>query len=107
MVFLFPLSNSTFRVCLSLIWVKSTVNLHPENCQKANYSLIFVAPIGITLAIKLIPRSVLEECRVRALETIGIEKPVSWFAGFVIILIWLILTALCVLWFMKLLLIGK
>ena len=56
---------------------------------------LILIPLGIALAIKLVPPSVLAECRTRAQETIKIGKPVSWRAGAVIIVIWLVLAALC------------
>ena len=87
-------------VAAIVAYALSPIDLIPDFLPIIGYldDLVLIT-IGITLAIKLIPGSVLEECRVRALETIGKEKPVSWFAGFIIILIWSILTTLCILWF--------
>ncbi len=77
----------------------SPIDLIPDFVPVLGYldDLILI-PIGIALAIKLIPHQVLAECRVRANETIQNGKPVSRVAGAVIIIIWLILAALCVVW---------
>lgn len=59
---------------------------------------LVLLPIGIMLAIKLIPGPVLVECRIRAQETMQNGKPVSRVAGGVIIVIWLVLASLCIAW---------
>lgn len=59
---------------------------------------LILIPLGIALAIKLIPNSVLTECRARAQESIQNEKPVSRVAGAVIVVLWVALAALCLLW---------
>jgi uncharacterized membrane protein YkvA (DUF1232 family) len=59
---------------------------------------LILIPLGIALAIKLVPPSVLAECRERAQRTIQNGKPVGRIAGAVIISIWLFLAALCILW---------
>jgi len=42
---------------------------------------LILIPLGITLAIKLVPPSVLAECRTQTKEAIKIEKPASrWLA---------------------------
>ena len=59
---------------------------------------LILIPLGIALAIKLVPHDVLGECRARAKETIENGKPVGRVAGAVIILIWLALAALFIVW---------
>jgi len=55
-------------------------------------------PLGITLALKMIPKEVLAVARVRAELEFADGKPKNWIAGAVIILIWIVLAALVVLW---------
>ncbi|SFN24308.1 YkvA family protein [Nitrosomonas communis] len=76
----------------------SPIDLIPDFIPILGYldDLILV-PLGIALAIKLIPRTILEECQIQAKE-IMIKKPVSWSAGAVIIAIWLILAVPCIIW---------
>ena len=77
----------------------SPIDLIPDFVPVLGYldDLILI-PMGIALAIKLVPDSVLAECRARAQETIKNGKPVSRVAGAVIVVIWLVLAALCILW---------
>jgi uncharacterized membrane protein YkvA (DUF1232 family) len=77
----------------------SPIDLIPDFVPVLGYldDLILI-PIGIALAIRLVPHQVLAECRVRAQETIRNGKPVSRVAGAVIIVIWLMLASLCIVW---------
>lgn len=77
----------------------SPIDLIPDFIPVLGYldDLILI-PLGIALAIKLVPRSILAECRAQAQETMQNGKPVSRVAGAVIILIWLVLAALCSVW---------
>lgn len=77
----------------------SPIDLIPDFVPVLGYldDLILI-PMGIALAIKLIPHSVLAECRARANETIQNGKPVSRVAGAVIIVVWLVVVALCTVW---------
>ncbi len=77
----------------------SPLDLIPDFVPVLGYldDLILI-PLGIALAIKLIPHSVLTECRTRAQETIQKGKPVSRVAGVAIVVIWLVLAALCFVW---------
>ena len=77
----------------------SPIDLIPDFVPVIGYldDLILI-PIGIVLAIKLIPHQVLAECRVRANETVQNEKPVSRVAGAVIVMVWLISALLCFVW---------
>ena len=77
----------------------SPIDLIPDFVPVLGYldDLILI-PMGIALAIKLIPDFVLVECRTRAQETMQDGKPASRFAGAVIVVIWLVLAALCIVW---------
>lgn len=80
----------------------SPIDLIPDFVPVLGYldDLILI-PMGIALAIKLVPHSVLAECRARAQETIQNGKAVSRVAGAVIVVIWLVLAALCIVWAYK------
>jgi uncharacterized membrane protein YkvA (DUF1232 family) len=77
----------------------SPIDLIPDFVPVLGYidDLILI-PIGIALAIKLVPHQVLVEYRARAQVTMRNGKPVSRVAGAVIIVIWLVLAALCLVW---------
>jgi uncharacterized membrane protein YkvA (DUF1232 family) len=72
----------------------SPIDLIPDPIPLLGYldDLVLV-PLGIALAVRLIPPDVLAECRARAAATAG-RRPVNWVAAGVIIAIWLILAAL-------------
>ena len=53
-------------------------------------------PLGVYLAIKMIPPPVLEECRVKAQAAMSGGKPVNRAAAAVIVVIWLLLAALAI-----------
>jgi uncharacterized membrane protein YkvA (DUF1232 family) len=57
---------------------------------------LILIPMGIGLAIKLVPTQVLAECRARVKETMYNGKPVSLVAGAVGIMILLAVTVFCV-----------
>ncbi len=77
----------------------SPIDLIPDFVPVLGYldDLVLV-PLGIAVAIKLIPPHVLAECRARARDTLRNGRPVSWVAGAVIIVIWLALAALAIIW---------
>jgi uncharacterized membrane protein YkvA (DUF1232 family) len=77
----------------------SPVDLIPDFVPRLGYvdDLILI-PIGIALAIRMVPPSVLIECRARAQELMAQGKPVSRIAGAVIALIWIALAALLTVW---------
>ncbi len=59
---------------------------------------LILLPMGIALAIRLVPPAVLAECRLRAKEAMRDGKPISRTAGAVIVSIWLVLAAIGLMW---------
>src|SRR3712207_2474620 len=70
----------------------SPIDLIPDPIPVLGYldDLVLV-PLGIALAIRMIPPPVLDECRVKAHAIVNQGKPVNWIAAMVIITIWLLL----------------
>ncbi len=60
-------------------------------------------PAGIALAIRMIPPGVLADCRERARSAPSSVDRTSRIAAMVIVLVWLALSALCIVWSYKLL----
>ena len=91
-----------FLVAVIVVYAFSPIDLIPDFVPVLGYldDLILI-PMGIALAIKLVPHSVLAECRTRAQEIIQNGKPVSRVAGAVIVVIWLVLGVLCIVWAYK------
>ncbi|MDO9545609.1 MAG: YkvA family protein [Pelolinea sp.] len=75
----------------------SPIDLIPDFIPVLGYldDLILV-PLGIAVAIKMIPTEVMAECRAKAEANLSVDKPTNWIAALVIILIWVGLAALCV-----------
>jgi uncharacterized membrane protein YkvA (DUF1232 family) len=77
----------------------SPVDLIPDFIPVLGYlDDLILLPMGIALARKLVPQQVLAECRARAQETMQNGKPVSRVGGAIIVLIWLVVAALCLVW---------
>ena len=76
----------------------SPIDLIPDPIPILGYldDLVLV-PLGIMLAVKLIPPGVLSECRIKAQEELKQGKPTNWVAAGVIVAIWLLLAALALL----------
>jgi len=72
----------------------SPIDLIPDPIPILGYldDLILV-PLGVSLALKMIPPVVLEESRTRAQEVMEQGKPVNKAAAAVIIAIWVLLAA--------------
>jgi uncharacterized membrane protein YkvA (DUF1232 family) len=96
-----PRTPWTAKVLVGLVvaYVLSPIDLIPDFVPALGYldDLILV-PLGIALAIRLVPREVLAECRARAAARFRDEAPVSRVAGAVIIGLWVALALLCVAW---------
>ena len=77
----------------------SPIDLIPDFVPVIGYldDLILI-PAGIALAIRLVPDSVLADCRAQAQVIFKNRKPVSRIAGAVIVVIWIALAALCIVW---------
>jgi uncharacterized membrane protein YkvA (DUF1232 family) len=77
----------------------SPIDLIPDFVPVLGYldDLILI-PMGIALAIRMVPPSVLAECRAQAQKVMSQGKPVSRIAGAVILVIWITLAALFAVW---------
>ena len=77
----------------------SPIDLIPDFIPVVGYlDDLILLPLGIILAIKMVPRPVMAECRARSEAITHNRKPVSRVAGVVIVVIWLLLAALCIVW---------
>lgn len=72
----------------------SPIDLVPDFVPLLGYldDLVLV-PLGVLLAVRLIPPDVLAESREKAREVMAMGKPVSRWAAVVIVLIWLLIAA--------------
>jgi uncharacterized membrane protein YkvA (DUF1232 family) len=86
-------------VALIVAYALSPIDLIPDFIPVLGYldDLILI-PLAIALALKLVPRHVLAECRIKAQTTIRNGKSESRMAGAVIIAIWLTVAAPGLIW---------
>jgi uncharacterized membrane protein YkvA (DUF1232 family) len=63
---------------------------------------LILVPMGITLALRMIPPEVMVACRIRAAETLRDAKPRSWAVTVAIVGIWLTLLVVSILWAVRL-----
>ena len=93
-----PWYAKLFVACI-VAYAFSPIDLIPDFVPVLGYldDLILI-PMGIALAIRMVPPSVLTECRARAQEVMSQGKPVSSTAGAVIVVIWIALAALIAAW---------
>jgi uncharacterized membrane protein YkvA (DUF1232 family) len=91
-----PLYARVFAACV-VGYAFSPIDLIPDPIPILGYldDLVLV-PLGVWLALKMIPAPVLADCRERAREVMQQGKPVNRLAAAVIVVIWLLMAALAV-----------
>jgi uncharacterized membrane protein YkvA (DUF1232 family) len=77
----------------------SPIDLVPDFIPVLGYvdDLILV-PMGVAFAFKMIPATVMDECRTRAKNDMLEGKPVNWAAAIFIGAVWVGLLLLCISW---------
>jgi len=82
---------------LVVAYAFSPIDLIPDPIPVIGYldDLVLV-PLGIALALRMIPPEVMAECREQARQEQDEGKPVSWAAAAVIVAIWIGMAALAV-----------
>lgn len=70
----------------------SPIDLIPDIIPILGYldDLILI-PLGVALAIRLIPAPVWADAQLRAAEAVRTNRPVNWVAAGVIVLLWVVL----------------
>ena len=77
----------------------SPIDLIPDFVPVLGYlDDLIVLPLGLSIALRLIPAEVMAECRAQARERLASGKPRNWLAAAVIVAIWLALAASVGLW---------
>ena len=84
---------------LVVAYALSPIDLIPDPIPVLGYldDLILI-PLGVALALRMIPREVMAECRARAQAEEDLGLPVNRAAAAVIVVIWVAVAALLVAW---------
>jgi uncharacterized membrane protein YkvA (DUF1232 family) len=86
-----PWYAKVLAVCV-VAYALSPIDLIPDFIPVLGYvDDLILLPLGIALTLKLIPPSVMTECRERARTTIAQSRRVSWVGGLAIIIVWTLL----------------
>jgi uncharacterized membrane protein YkvA (DUF1232 family) len=73
----------------------SPIDLIPDFIPVLGYlDDLVLLPLGVALALKLVPPDVLDECRARAQTAMTEDRRSNWIAGGLFIAVWLLLAAL-------------
>ena len=76
---------------LIVAYAFSPIDLIPDFIPVIGYlDDLVVIPLGVFLALRMIPAQIMEECRGKAKEHLNAEKPQYKFMGVIIIGIWII-----------------
>ena len=88
-----PLHAKFFAACV-VAYAFSPIDIIPDFIPVLGYlDDVILVPLGIIIAIKMIPSDVMDECRERAREIH--DKPIHKGAAAVIVMIWILSVALC------------
>lgn len=89
-----PLYAKVFTTCV-VAYAFSPIDLIPDFIPVLGYlDDIILVPLGIMLALKMIPKNVLSDCEIKAEEMMKKDKPKNWIVGSIIVFIW----ALIIIW---------
>jgi uncharacterized membrane protein YkvA (DUF1232 family) len=87
-----PWYAKVFTVCV-VAFAFSPIDLIPDFIPILGYlDDVILLPLGIMLALKMIPKSVVTDSEVKAEEMMKKGKPKNWIVGSIIVLIWGVIT---------------
>src|SRR5688572_19451473 len=93
-----PWYAKLFAACV-VAYAFSPIDLIPDFIPILGYlDDVIIVPLGIVLALKLIPPAVMVECRAAADANRPSNKPRNYIGAAVIVLLWLLAAALCIRW---------
>jgi len=84
-----PWYAKLWAVCV-VAYAFSPIDLIPDFIPVLGYlDDVILIPIGITIALRMIPHAVIRDCTIQAEERLLQGKPKNWFVGMIIILLWI------------------
>jgi len=85
-----PWYAKLFAICV-VAYAFSPVDLIPDFIPIIGYlDDVILVPLGVMIALKMIPEIVIQDCTVKAEERIKQGKPKNWVVGSLIILVWIV-----------------
>ncbi|MED4690385.1 YkvA family protein [Peribacillus frigoritolerans] len=86
-----PWHAKVFTACV-VAYAFSPIDIIPDFIPILGYlDDVILVPIGIMIALKMIPKNVLTDCEVKAEEMMKIGKPKNWIVGSLIVMIWVLI----------------
>lgn len=86
--------HARFFAALVIAYALSPIDLIPDPIPVLGYlDDLLLVPLGIALALKMIPKEVMTECRRTAQDEDGQWRPVSWAGAAMIVALWVLLAA--------------
>jgi len=89
------------KLCAACVvaYAFSPIDLIPDFIPVLGYldDLVLV-PLGVLLALRLMPAAVLADCRARSHEIMAQGQPVNWPAAIVVVALWLFFAILILVW---------
>jgi uncharacterized membrane protein YkvA (DUF1232 family) len=83
-----PWYAKLFTACV-VAYAFSPIDLIPDFIPILGFlDDIILVPLGIIIALKMIPNEVIKECEMKAEEMRKQDKPKNWVVGSIIVLIW-------------------
>ena len=87
-----PLYAKIFTACV-VAYAFNPIDLIPDFIPILGYlDDVILLPIGILIALKMIPKDVIADCEVKAKEMMNNKKPKNWIVGALIVLVWCVVT---------------
>ncbi|MCY8939582.1 YkvA family protein [Peribacillus frigoritolerans] len=98
-----PWHAKVFTACV-VAYAFSPIDLIPDFIPILGYlDDVILVPIGIMIALKMIPKSVLTDCEVKAEEMMKKGKPKNWIVGSLIVMIWVFIIIWAIIYIYRLL----
>lgn len=88
-----PWYARAFAVCVAA-YAFSPLDLVPDFIPVLGYlDDVVLIPLGIRVALKMIPSSVMSECRAKAHESLEGSRSAGWIATGIVVLLWVLALA--------------
>jgi uncharacterized membrane protein YkvA (DUF1232 family) len=85
-----PWFAKLFAVCV-VAYAFSPIDLVPDFIPILGYlDDVIIVPLGIMVALRMMPQTVIVDCKIKAEELLKKSKPKNWFVGGLILFLWIV-----------------